>query len=103
MKSDVLVTDRILEGLTEPHAQAIDTVIVTECCGGDFESGAYRLHQVELDVQAYQLRTPFEQETSQHTQLLEDSMDNRDDDSKAKIWILPSRELDGLWESYDTS
>ncbi|KAF7589966.1 hypothetical protein BBP40_003457 [Aspergillus hancockii] len=78
-------TDNVLEGLSEPHAQVIDTVVVTECCGGDLESGAYRLHQVELDVQAYQLRTSFEQESSQHTQLLEESVDNRDDDPKARL------------------
>ncbi|KAE8356648.1 cytochrome C1 family-domain-containing protein [Aspergillus coremiiformis] len=87
------------EGLNEPHAKAIDSVIVTECPGGDLESGAYRLQQVELDVQAYQLRAPFEQESSQQTQNLEESMDNKDDDSRARVLSLPSRELDGLWES----
>ncbi|UCK58521.1 hypothetical protein AFCA_001375 [Aspergillus flavus] len=63
------------------------------------ESGAYRLQQVELDVQAYQLRAAFEQESSQQTQPLEESMDSKDEDSKARVLNLPSRELDGLWES----
>ncbi|KAF5866175.1 hypothetical protein ETB97_000709 [Aspergillus alliaceus] len=87
------------EGLSEPHAQAIDSVVVTDCSGGDLESGAYRLQQVNLDVQAYQLRTPFEQESSQHTQPPEDCMENKDDDPRARVLNLPSRELDGLWES----
>ncbi|KAF7628347.1 pachytene checkpoint component Pch2 [Aspergillus flavus] len=87
------------EGLSDSHAQVIDSVVVTECSGEDMESGAYRLQQVELDVQAYQLRAAFEQESSQQTQPLEESMDSKDEDSKARVLNLPSRELDGLWES----
>ncbi|GAB1204238.1 hypothetical protein APSETT445_002887 [Aspergillus pseudonomiae] len=78
---------------------AIDSVVVTECSGEDMETGAYRLQQVELDVQAYQLRAPLEQEGSQHTLPLEESMDSKDEDPKARVLSLPSRELDGLWES----
>ncbi|KNG87038.1 cytochrome c1 [Aspergillus nomiae NRRL 13137] len=87
------------EGLSDSHAQAIDSVVVTECSGEDMETGAYRLQQVELDVQAYQLRAPLEQESSQHTLPLEESMDSKDEDPKARVLSLPSRELDGLWES----
>ncbi|KAE8405723.1 ATPase family associated with various cellular activities-domain-containing protein [Aspergillus pseudonomiae] len=87
------------EGLSDSHAQAIDSVVVTECSGEDMETGAYRLQQVELDVQAYQLRAPLEQEGSQHTLPLEESMDSKDEDPKARVLSLPSRELDGLWES----
>ncbi|OGM45738.1 cytochrome c1 [Aspergillus bombycis] len=87
------------EGLSDSHAQVIDSVVVTECSGEDMETGAYRLQHVELDVQAYQLRAPLEQESSQHTQPLEESMDSKDEDPKARVLSLPSRELDGLWES----
>ncbi|KAE8341192.1 hypothetical protein BDV24DRAFT_151369 [Aspergillus arachidicola] len=93
------VTNNKSEGLSDSHAQVIDSVVVTECSGEDMESGAYRLQQVELDVQAYQLRAAFEQESSQQTQPLEESMDSKDEDSKARVLNLPSRELDGLWES----
>ncbi|KAB8212494.1 cytochrome C1 family-domain-containing protein [Aspergillus parasiticus] len=93
------VTNIGSEGLSDSHAQVIDSVVVTECSGEDMESGAYRLQQVELDVQAYQLRAAFEQESSQQTQPLEESMDSKDEDSKARVLNLPSRELDGLWES----
>ncbi|OOO12889.1 cytochrome c1 [Aspergillus oryzae] len=93
------VTNYKSEGLSDSHAQVIDSVVVTECSGEDMESGAYRLQQVELDVQAYQLRAAFEQESSQQTQPLEESMDSKDEDSKARVLNLPSRELDGLWES----
>ena len=94
------VINSILEGLSDSHAQAIDSVVVTECSGEDKETGAYRLQQVELDVQAYQLRAPLEQEGSQHTLPLEESMGSKDEDPKARVLSLPSRELDGLWESY---
>ncbi|GAB1191878.1 hypothetical protein APSETT444_001062 [Aspergillus pseudonomiae] len=78
----------ILEGLSDSHAQAIDSVVVTECSGEDMETGAYRLQQVELDVQAYQLRAPLEQEGSQHTLPLEESMDSKDEDPKARSKLV---------------
>ncbi|RMJ28650.1 hypothetical protein PHISP_00507 [Aspergillus sp. HF37] len=86
------------DGLKEPHAQALDSIVVTECSGEHFDSGAYRLQNVELDVQAYQLRVPVEDgfQPSQHT---EESADAGEDASKAKVVTLPSKELDGLWES----
>lgn len=68
-------------------------------CSGDsqIESGAYRLADVELDVQAYQLKSS-EMENSQQ----QDSPRERpDEDSpQARILALPSNELDGIWESY---
>lgn len=69
------------EGLKEPHAQALESILITECTGGDLESGAYRLQNVQLDVQAYQLRTHLDQERSHHILHDEDT------------------ELNGLWES----
>jgi len=78
----------------------LDSILVTECSGGETESGAYRLQHVELDVQAYQLRPQFEHESAQQTQHLEEPADANDDTPKAKILALPSKELDGLWESY---
>ncbi|EAW08510.1 putative pachytene checkpoint component Pch2 [Aspergillus clavatus NRRL 1] len=87
------------DGLREPYAQALDSITVTECTGGDVESGAYRLRNVELDVQAYQLRTQLDNEGSQHTQQVEDATELDDDQGKVRVLVLPSRELDGLWES----
>ncbi|EYE93709.1 uncharacterized protein EURHEDRAFT_379053 [Aspergillus ruber CBS 135680] len=87
------------DGLKEPYAQVLDSILVTECSGGEIESGAYRLQHVELDVQAYQLRPQFEHENAQQTQQLEESADANDDAPKTKILALPSKELDGLWES----
>lgn len=78
----------------------MDSILVTECSGGEIESGAYRLQHVELDVQAYQLRPQFEHESAQQTQQLEEPADANDDAPKAKTLALPSKELDGLWESY---
>lgn len=72
--------------------------MVTECSGEHVDSGAYRLQNVELDVQAYQLRVPADDgfQPSQHA---EESADAGEDASKAKVVTLPSKELDGLWES----
>lgn len=88
----------IEDGLKDAHAQAIETILVTECTGGDIESGAYRLHSTELDVQAYQLRDSLEQGSSQQFQGLEDLADG-DGPSSLRILQLPNQELDGLWES----
>lgn len=59
-------------------------------------SDVYRLRNVELDVQAYQLRGQPESEGFQQSQ---ESADNGEDVPKARILNLPSMELDGLWES----
>ncbi|KAF9884643.1 hypothetical protein FE257_001396 [Aspergillus nanangensis] len=76
-----------------------ESITVTECTGGERESGVYRLLQVELDVQAYQLREGLDQENSQPTQQLEDSTEMGEDPTKGRVLLLPSKELDGLWES----
>lgn len=82
-----------------PYVHAIDSITVTECNGGDSESGAYRLQQVELDVQAYQLRPQFDQESSQQIQHPEEPANDGDDIPKERVMALPNKELDGLWES----
>ncbi|KAK1143441.1 cytochrome c1 [Aspergillus melleus] len=74
----------------------MDSVLVTECTGGNADSGAYWLQHVDLDVQAYQLHIPFEQESFQTT---DDLINTSEDGSKAKVMTLPCKELDGLWES----
>lgn len=87
------------DGLEEPHAQALDSIIVTECSGENIGSDVYRLRNVELDVQAYQLRGQPEQDGFQQSQHAEESADNNEDVPKARVLTLPSKELDGLWES----
>lgn len=74
----------------------LDSIIVTECSGDNLGSEVYRLQNVELDVQAYQLRGQPEPESFQQSQEL---ADNGDDAARAKVLTLPSKELDGLWES----
>lgn len=80
-----------------PHAQALECVRVIECTGGTSESGTYRLQDVELDVQAYQLQLTPERESVHQSQ---DSAENTDDVPHFRIVKLPNREFDGLWESY---
>ncbi|KAF4220953.1 hypothetical protein CNMCM8980_002831 [Aspergillus fumigatiaffinis] len=87
------------EDMKEPHAQALASILVTECTGGDLEYGAYRLQNVQLDVQAYQLRTQLDQERNQHNLHEDELVGNVEDSGKTKVLILPSTELDGLWES----
>ncbi|KAL2215040.1 pachytene checkpoint component Pch2 [Thermoascus aurantiacus ATCC 26904] len=90
---------RSFDDLKEPHAHALDSVKVTECTGGELESGAYRLENVELDVQAYQLRGQAEPESSSQTQQSESTTDNSEDGPRARTIALPNKELDGIWES----
>ncbi|SPB44193.1 Major Facilitator Superfamily protein [Aspergillus niger] len=87
------------EGLSEPHAQALEFILVTECSGGNLESGAYQLQQVQLDVQVYQLRTRSEQQSSQKSHILEDSTVAGDSVATARVLALPSIDLEGLWET----
>ncbi|OOF95871.1 hypothetical protein ASPCADRAFT_168612 [Aspergillus carbonarius ITEM 5010] len=87
-------------GLSESHAQSLDSILVAECSGGNLDSGAYRLQQVQLDVQAYQLRTQSEQQSSQNTQTF-DEQEVGDDVPRARTLTLPSKDLDGLWESLE--
>ncbi|KAL1956152.1 hypothetical protein VTO42DRAFT_7587 [Malbranchea cinnamomea] len=88
------------DDLNSPHAQYLETVRVIECTGTGShvgsDSGAYRLADVQLDVQAYQLR--FLDASAESTQQTEQG--NSDNDApQARILPLPSQELDGLWES----
>ncbi|RAL02443.1 putative pachytene checkpoint component Pch2 [Aspergillus ibericus CBS 121593] len=87
-------------GLSEPHAQVLDSILVAECSGGNLDSGAYRLQQVQLDVQAYQLRTQSDQQSPPNTQIFDES-GNGDDVPRARTLALPNKDLDGLWESLE--
>jgi hypothetical protein len=60
------------------------------------ESGVYRLDDVEMDVQAYQLRGG-EPESSQSVDTTADKWD--EDAPQARVIPLPNKELDGVWES----
>ncbi|BCS08311.1 hypothetical protein ALUC_20681A [Aspergillus luchuensis] len=86
-------------GLSEPHAQALEFILVTECSGGNLESGAYRLQDVQLDVQVYQLRTKSERQSLQKTGTLEDSTEAGGGVATARVLALPSIDLEGLWET----
>ncbi|GLA71708.1 pachytene checkpoint protein 2 [Aspergillus tubingensis] len=86
-------------GLSEPHAQALEFILVTECSGGNLESGAYRLQDVQLDVQVYQLRTKSERQSLQKTSALEDSAEAGGGVATARVLALPSIDLEGLWET----
>ncbi|OJZ92448.1 hypothetical protein ASPFODRAFT_151125 [Aspergillus luchuensis CBS 106.47] len=88
-------------GLSEPHAQALEFILVTECSGGNLESGAYRLQDVQLDVQVYQLRTKSERQSLQKTGTLEDSTEAGGGVATARVLALPSIDLEGLWETLD--
>lgn len=78
-------------------------VKVMECAGPQQESGAYRLEDVELDVQAYQLRgSEIIDDSSQQAYAAANGKSD-DEGPQARIISLPSKELDGVWESYVVS
>lgn len=68
-----------------------------ECTGPELECGAYRLDEVDLDVQAYQLHC-YDPESSQQVEVAHEKAG--DDSPQASTITLPNRELDGVWESY---
>ena len=80
-----------------PHVQFLDSVKVMECTGPEFGRGPYRLDDVDLDVQAYQLRY-HDPESSQQTDNANEKLG--EDLPQASIIALPNKELDGVWESY---
>jgi hypothetical protein len=82
--------------LKVPYAQALESIKVAECTPEEVESGAYHLENVELDVQAYQLRVP----TEPQNQNVVEQEKNDFDGPQARIIPLPSKEFDGIWESY---
>ncbi|KAJ9192224.1 hypothetical protein DTO021D3_8840 [Paecilomyces variotii] len=88
---------RSFDDLRESHAQVLDSIKIIECTGGQLESGAYRLEDVQLDVQAYQLRGSAELESSQQTMRVGDN--GEDTGPQARVVALPNKELDGIWES----
>ncbi|KAK2754226.1 hypothetical protein FQN54_007105 [Arachnomyces sp. PD_36] len=86
------------DGLNHSCAQFLQSIRVIECTGPhvEIESGAYRLDNVEMDVQAYQLRD-VEMGSSQ---AMDTSLEKWDDDTpQARTILLPNKELDGIWES----
>ncbi|KAK2731587.1 hypothetical protein FQN57_003283, partial [Myotisia sp. PD_48] len=86
----------VFGGLNGTLLEDLDTVKVTECSGPKGESEAYRLDDVHLDVQAYQLRS-VETDTSHAPSHGVDASDN--DSPHARVTPLPNQELDGIWES----
>lgn len=64
---------------------------MTECSGGEVDSGAYRLQQVKLDVQAYQLHAPGESVSSQSGQHHLEPSEGSEDGPQARTLALPSR------------
>lgn len=88
----------MIDGLSDSCAQFLQSVKVTECTGQgiEIESGAYRLDNVEMDVQAYQLRGA-EMENSQPVDTSTEKWD--DDAPQARTIPLPNKEFDGVWES----
>ncbi|KAL2380749.1 hypothetical protein RJZ90_004416 [Blastomyces dermatitidis] len=85
--------------LTDTQCQFLDVVKVMECAGPQQESGAYRLEDVELDVQAYQLRGCESMDDSSQQAYATANGKSDEDGPQARMISLPSKELDGVWES----
>ncbi|KKZ65069.1 hypothetical protein EMCG_01309 [[Emmonsia] crescens] len=85
--------------LTDTHCQCLDMVKVMECAGPQQESGAYRLEDVELDVQAYQLRGSEGIDDSSQQVYAAANGKSDEEGPQARIISLPNKELDGVWES----
>ncbi|PGH10628.1 hypothetical protein AJ79_05342 [Helicocarpus griseus UAMH5409] len=84
--------------MNEAHSQYLDVVKVMECAGQQQESGAYRLEDVDLDVQAYQLRGGSDMDDSSQQAFVANGKTD-EEAPQARVITLPSKELDGVWES----
>ncbi|PGH05312.1 hypothetical protein GX51_03033 [Blastomyces parvus] len=85
--------------LNDTHCQYLDVVKVVECAGPQQESGAYRLEDVELDVQAYQLRGCESTDDSSQQAYAAANGKSDEEGPQARMISLPNKELDGVWES----
>ncbi|OJD16549.1 hypothetical protein AJ78_03286 [Emergomyces pasteurianus Ep9510] len=85
--------------LNDTHCQYLDMVKVMDCAGPQQESGAYRLEDVELDVQAYQLRGPENMDDSSQQAYAATNGKPDEEGPQARVISLPSKDLDGVWES----
>lgn len=74
------------------HAQFLHSIKVVDCTASS-DSGIFSLESVDLVVQAYQF-------IKQANNDIQDSEKEDGDVPQARITLLPSKELDGLWESY---
>ncbi|WEW61376.1 hypothetical protein PRK78_006866 [Emydomyces testavorans] len=84
------------DSCTSSYAQYIENAKVVESIGMQTESGSYHLHDVELDVQAYQLHSSDLEPSSQKQDTNDETEEN---EPQARIVPLPNKELDGIWES----
>ncbi|OAX82914.1 hypothetical protein ACJ72_02739 [Emergomyces africanus] len=85
--------------LRDTHCQYLDMVKVMECAGPQQESRAYRLEEVELDVQAYQLHGSENMDDSSQQAYAVSNEKTDEEGPQARVISLPSKELDGVWES----
>ncbi|KAM5478140.1 cytochrome c1 [Microsporum canis] len=88
---------KTFDGFKGLHSMYPDSIKVIECSGKQNESEAFRLDSVNLDVQAYQLRS-----SEPDTNLPQNHGNEKQEDEcspQARVMSLPNRELDGIWES----
>lgn len=86
---------------TLPHCAVIDTIQVVDHSGpvsifGDVTSqGVFDLKDVQLDVQAYELR-------DNDAEMLTAEQQNEEEEElpQARVTLLPNKTLDGLWDAY---
>lgn len=78
-----------------PHAYLIESINVVDFGGSEGATSYHRLNDVQLDVQAYELREEGEGASAVRTH------EGDDDDALLHVRVtpLPSKSLNGVWES----
>ncbi len=91
-RSLILFTD----GLA--HRNFIDSINVVDYSGVTTEAPFFPLKDVELDVQAYEMHENRGSHGAKPKERPEDS-DDEDGTLQARVTCLPSKALDGVWDS----
>ncbi|KAK4986386.1 hypothetical protein LTR50_005364 [Elasticomyces elasticus] len=78
------------------HAHVIDSINVVDASGTAVDTAVYKLDQVQLDVQAYELHSD---DGSPSRRVIEQWPEQEMDQPQARVTLLPSRALSGAWDS----
>ncbi|OCL13152.1 AAA-domain-containing protein [Glonium stellatum] len=84
--------------LSLPHAYLIESINVVDFSGTEGETSFHRLQDVQLDVQAYELHEN-EEDSSLGTHNMHREGDGEDALPQVRVAALPSKSLNGIWES----
>lgn len=91
------MTDSKTEGLK--HGKLIDSVDIVDFTGPDNVTGYHKLSDAKLDLQAYVLHSDDDDGTGTIRRQIKQHQDDDDQLPQARVIELPSKALNGAWDS----